>query len=232
MKLPHAFQPRFNPSRRVRNLSARLISHSFGTVIRLGIERRMGMNLSALLAMVMALVGCATSGGRDSRPSFTQAYKLHVIPGTIELEDFDEGGEGVAYHDLDPENQETKQPPYRKTGVDLEWREAASGKFNLGWTRPGEWLIYTVDVKTAGTYRIDMHVACKGPGGTFHLEFNGVDRTGPITVPDTGGWEHLKPFSHAGVKLTAGRQVMKVVMATGGKSGSIGDIDYLKFVKQ
>jgi hypothetical protein len=30
----------------------------------------------------------------------------------------------------------------------------------------------------------------------------------------------------------AGRQVMKVVMATGGKSGSIGDIDYFKFVKQ
>ena len=158
--------------------------------------------------------------------------KIHVIPGIIELEDFDEGGEGVAFHDLDPENQEKKQPPYRSTGVDLEWREAASGKFNLGWTRPGEWLIYTVDVKSAGTYRIDMHVACKGPGGTCHLEFNGVDRTGPITVPDTGGWEHLKPFSHEGVKLVAGRQVMKVVMATGGKSGSIGDIDYFKFVKQ
>ena len=158
--------------------------------------------------------------------------KVHVIPGTIELEDFDEGGEGVAYHDVDPENQEKKEPPYRKTGVDLEWREAASGKFNLGWTQPGEWLIYTVDVKKAGTYRIDMLVACKGAGGTFRLEFNSVDRTGPITVPDTGGWQHLKPFSHPGVKLAAGRQVMKVVMATGGVSGSIGDIDYFKFVKE
>jgi hypothetical protein len=29
-----------------------------------------------------------------------------------------------------------------------------------------------------------------------------------------------------------GRQVMKLVMATGGVSGSIGDIDYFKFVKQ
>lgn len=190
------------------------------------------MQLTALaMAMAMALVGCATPGG-DSSPSLTRPYKLHVIPGTIELEDFDEGGEGLAYHDLEPENQEKKEPPYRKTGVDLEWREAASGRFNLGWTRPGEWLIYTVDVKAAGTYRIDMHVACKGAGGTFHLEFNGVDRTGPITVPDTGGWEHLKPFSHQGVKLVAGRQVMKVMMATGGKSGSIGDIDYFTFVKQ
>src|SRR5687767_12792151 len=194
------------------------------------------MQLSTLLALVMALalVGCTTSGGTDSNPSPTRPYmgKLHVIPGMIELEDFDEGGEGVAYHDLDPENQEKKEPPYRKTGVDLERRDTASGKFNLGWTRPGEWLTYSVDVKQTGAYRIDMHVACKGPGGTFYLEFNGVDRTGPITVPDTGGWEHLKPFSHQGVKLVAGRQVMKVVMATGGVSGSIGDIDYFKFVKQ
>ena len=174
----------------------------------------MSMQLSALfaLATALALVGCSTSGGGDSWPGPTRPYqgKLHVIPGTIELEDFDEGAEGVAYHDLEPENQEKKEPPYRQTGVDLEWREAASGKFNVGWTRPGEWLIYTVDVKEAGTYRIDMHVACKGPGGTFRLEFNGVDRTGPITVPDTGGWEHLKPFPHEGVKLVAGRQVMKV----------------------
>ncbi len=174
----------------------------------------MSMQLSALfaLATALALVGCSTSGGGDSWPGPTRPYqgKLHVIPGTIELEDFDEGAEGVAYHDLEPKHQEKKEPPYRQTGVDLEWREAASGKFNVGWTRPGEWLIYTVDVKEAGTYRIDMHVACKGPGGTFRLEFNGVDRTGPITVPDTGGWEHLKPFPHEGVKLVAGRQVMKV----------------------
>ena len=173
-------------------------------------ERKRRMQLCAVLMVAVSLVlaGCATSGH----------------------------GEGVAYHDLDAENQEKKEPRYRTTGVDLEWREAASGKFNLGWTRPGEWLIYTVDVKEAGTYRIDMHVACKGPGGRFYLEFDGMDRgvnrTGPITVPDTGGWEHLKPFSHEGVKLAAGRQVMKVVMDTGGTSGSIGDIDYFKFVKQ
>jgi hypothetical protein len=185
-------------------------------------------------AMAMVLIGCTTPGGGAFSPGSTRPYlgKPHIIPGTIELEDFDEGGEGSAYHDLDPENQETKQPPYRSTGVDLEWRESASGKFNLGWTRPGEWLLYTIDVKAAGIYRIDMHVACKGPGGTFHLEFDGVDRTGPITVPDTGGWAHLKPISHAGVKLVAGRQVMKLVLATGGTSGSIGDIDYLRFVRQ
>lgn len=190
----------------------------------------------AQLAIVLALglAGCGAPGRAPASSIASRPYhaKPHVIPGTIELEDFDEGGEGVAYHDAEPENLEKKQPPYRQTGVDLEWREAASGKFNLGWTRPGEWLLYTVDVRQAGLYRIEMSVACQGQGGTFHLEFNGVDRTGPILVPDTGGWEHLKPLSHAGVRLAAGRQIMKVVLATGGTSGSIGDIDCFRFVKQ
>jgi hypothetical protein len=156
---------------------------------------------------------------------------MHQIPGQIETEDFDDGGEGLAYHDLEPKNQETKAAPYRDSGVDLEWREDASGKYNLGWTRPGEWLVYTVEVVESGTYSIDMPVACKGKGGTFHIEFGGVDRTGPIEVPDTGGWQFMKPFSTGGVKLDKGRFVMKVSLDKGGVSGSIGDIDYFKFTR-
>jgi hypothetical protein len=186
-----------------------------------------------IAAISLGLGACASGGGGDSWPGPSRPYKgkIHVIPGTIELEDFDEGDEGVAYHDAEPKNLEKKEPPYRQTGVDLEWREEASGKFNLGWTRPGEWLVYTVEVKEPGTYRIDMHVACKGAGGTFRLEFGGVDRTGPVAVPDTGGWQNLKPFSHEGVKLVAGRFVMKAVMDKPGVAGSIGDIDYFKFTR-
>jgi hypothetical protein len=164
-------------------------------------------------------------------PSRPYQGRLYVIPGAIEAEDFDEGGEGVAYYDMDPENQEKHQPPYRDTGVDLQWREDASGKFNLGWTRAGEWLVDTVDVRESGTYTIEMMVASKNRGGTFHLEFNGVDRRGPIEVIDTGGWKFLKPMSKTGVQLVAGRFAMKIVMDKAGESRSIGDIDYFRFVK-
>jgi hypothetical protein len=182
------------------------------------------------LVLAASLAGC--SAGAESWPGPTRPYKgkVHAIPGQIELEDFDEGEEGAAYHDLEPKNQETK-PPYRQSGVDLEWREEASGKYNLGWTRPGEWLLYTVEVAEAGTYRVDMAVACKGKGGIFRLEFGGKDRSGAIEVPDTGGWQYLKPFSHPGVRLEKGRQVMKVVLEKGGVSGSIGDIDYFRFTR-
>jgi len=186
-----------------------------------------------VLACWLATLGACASA--ENRPGPGRPYKgiVRTIPGMIEAEDFDEGGEGVAYHDTDPENRETHQPPYRITGVDLEYREDASQKFNLGWTRPGEWLIYTVDVREAGTYAIEMMVACDKKGGTFHLEFNGVDKTGPIEIPDTGGWKFLKPFTFEGVKLDqTGRFAMKVVMDKGGVKGSIGDMDYFRFVKR
>lgn len=184
-----------------------------------------------VLGAACVLAGCV-AGETWPGPGRPYQGKVRVIPGTVECEDFDEGGEGVAYHDTEPENRETHAPPYRQTGVDLEWREAASQGFNLGWTREGEWLVYTVDVKEAGTYAIEMMVASNKKGGAFHLEFNGVDRTGPIEIPDTGGWMNLRPFTKEGVKLEAGRFAMKMVMDAKGPSGSIGDIDFFRFVKR
>ena len=184
-----------------------------------------------ILFLLALVVGCA-SASEWPGPSRPYKGRVHTIPGLIEAEDFDEGGEGVAYHDQEPENLEKHQPPYRDSGVDLEWREDASGKFNLGWTRPGEWLIYTVDVRETGTYTIEMMVASDKRGGQFRLEFNGVDKTGPIEVPDTGGWKNLRPFSKTGVKLETGRYAMKLVLEKGGEKGSIGDIDFFRFVKQ
>ena len=170
----------------------------------------------------------------QTAPAASRPFKgiAQVIPGTVEAENFDDGGEGVAYHDREPENQEKKRPAYRESGVDLEWRAAATQEYNLGWTRAGEWLVYTVDVREDGDYRLEMSVASAKPGGTFHIEFDGVDKTGPIAIPDTGGWAHLQPLVHDRVRLGAGRFAMKVVMDAEGPSGSIGDIDYFRFVKR
>lgn len=102
----------------------------------------------------------------ESGPGPSRPFRgvVHAIPGTIEAEDFDEGGEGVAYPDAEPANLEKRGAPDRVSGVDLERRPAASGGCNLGWTRPGEGLVDTVDVRESGTCR---------------LEFGGEDRTGP-----------------------------------------------------
>jgi murein DD-endopeptidase MepM/ murein hydrolase activator NlpD len=168
--------------------------------------------------------------GEPTRPGKPFGGKFHVIPGRIEAEDYDEGPAGVAYEDADVKNNGAD---YRgKVGVDIEPRAEASGGFNLGWTRPGEWTAYTVDVRESGVYDIHIPVACLQKGGTFFLEFNGKNVSGPIQVPDTGAWEILKPFRHESVRLSAGTYVMKARLDTPGERGSIGDLDYFEFVRK
>ena len=153
-----------------------------------------------------------------------------AIPGTVEAEHYDKGDAGVAYVDTTPQNEGAN---YREaTQVDIEKRPDASNGHGIGWTRKGEWLIYSVEVKEAGTYTIEFPVASHKQGGTFHIEFSGKDVSGPITVPDTGGWQKLQTIKKEGVTLTAGTHTMKVVMDTEGASGSIGDIDLYRFIKQ
>ena len=123
-----------------------------------------------------------------------------AIPGVIVAGDFDYGGEGVAYHDSDTGNN---GGAYRPTeDVDIE---IGSEGINVAWISSGEWMDYTVDVASAGTYTITARVAF-GPG-TFHMEFDGVDQTGPIDVAYTGGYQDWVDVS-AVVTLAAGEQIM------------------------
>jgi regulation of enolase protein 1 (concanavalin A-like superfamily) len=131
-----------------------------------------------------------------------------AIPGTIELENFDTGGEGVAYHDNEAANQGGQG---RTTeGVDIE--ACSEGGLNIGWTTTGEWYEYTVNVATAGNYNIDVRAASMFAGGTFHIEFNGVDKTGLFTTVSTNGWQNWTTISKANIALTAGVQVMRVFL--------------------
>ena len=74
-------------------------------------------------------------------------------------------------------------------------------------------------------------MASKKQGGTFHLKFNGMDVTGPLTIPDTGSWQKLVVIRKEGVRLKAGILTMMMLRATDRTTKSIGDIDYVNFVK-
>lgn len=147
------------------------------------------------------------------------------LPGTIELENFDSGGEAVAYHDLSPTNVGTY---YRPTeAIDIE--KCSEGGYEVGWNQPGEWLQYTVNVASSGTYNLDLRAAYGGAnanGGTVHVECDGVDITGAITLPKTGGWQTWQTVTRAGVNLTAGTHALKLVMDSDG-AGSTASTAYL-----
>ncbi len=145
-----------------------------------------------------------------------------AIPGTIEAEQFDTGNEGAAYHDTTGGNA---GGVLRATDVDLE--AASGGGYNVGWVDAGEWLAYTVNVSSAGTYAAQFRVASLGRGGTFHLEMNGANVTGTLTVPDTGGWQSWQTLT-ATVTLGAGTQVARVVFDSPG-AYAVGNLDRIQF---
>lgn len=152
------------------------------------------------------------------------------VPGTIEAEHFDHGGTNLAY--FDKTNNWTYEAwfnPFRfLEHVDIRSSSSASGGYFVTAAQAGEWLRYTVTAATAGTYSVEVKVASNGSGGTFHVEFNGIDRTGPMTVPNTGGaWTVL---TKAGITLGAGPQVIRLVMDRDGASGQVGDFDSLRLI--
>jgi len=175
---------------------------------------------------VFAASGCAT-WTQDGHRSYRTLP--HSIPGTIETENYDAGPPGYAYVDSDEVNHGAHYR--RKTHVDIEARDDASNGHGIGWTRASEWLTYTVDVEETGTYSIEIPVASDRQGGSFHIEMDGVNVSGAIAVPDTGGWTELETIRVDNVELNSGRQVLTLRMDTEGTSGSIGDIDCLRFIK-
>jgi len=112
----------------------------------------------------------------------------------------------------------------RDTAVDIE--RAVEGNYNVGWMAPGEWLLYTVNVGTSGTYRLDLRVAANGSGGQLHVEFDGVNKTGALTIPNTGGWQAWTTISTQ-VTLGSGVQRMRVAVDSAGPTGVVGNLNFI-----
>jgi len=148
-----------------------------------------------------------------------EAYKPHTIPGTIEAEDFDNGCAGDAYYDNDDINQGGQ---YRfSQGVDIE--ECSAGGYNVGWANVGDWMAYTFNVSKTATYQISFYVASSYDSGKFHLESDGVDLTGVISVPNTTGFQNWTVVKKS-IILSAGQHVLKFV-----DEGDLFNIDKMVF---
>jgi alpha-L-fucosidase len=150
-----------------------------------------------------------------------EAYKPHTIPGTIEAEDYDTGCEGDAYYDSDDTNQGGQYRPNQ--GVDIE--KCAAGGYNVGWAHVGDWMAYTVNVSKTATYQVSFHVASSYDSGKFHLESDGVDKTGVILVPNTKGFQNWTVVKNS-IKLNAGQHVLKFVV-----DGDLFNIDKMVLIK-
>jgi hypothetical protein len=151
-----------------------------------------------------------------------------AIPGTIEVEWYDGGGEGITYHDADPQNE--GWACRNAEGVDIETcSDPSGGSFNIAWAENGEWMQYSVNVAQTGAYEMEVRVAMGGTtGGRFHVEIDQTDVSGPIIVPTTGGWQTWVSIRDT-FNIPGGAHSLRLVMDEMGAPYYVGNFNYLKF---
>ena len=152
------------------------------------------------------------------------AGKPFNIPGTLQAEYFDKGGEGAAYHDNDVENRGDAN--YRSAdGVDIV--NGNNGKA-IGYTNTGEWVEYTINVKEAGTYSYEATVSSGTTNSGFSINIRKdktITKLADVKVPQTGNndWDTYKTVEGT-VELEAGEQILRLII-----TGSNCNIDKIKF---
>jgi hypothetical protein len=144
---------------------------------------------------------------------------------TVQAENFDNGGEGVAYHDAETSN--LGGSTYR-IGAGVDVSDFTGGRA-VTYTKAGEWLEYTVTAPAPATYTLSARVASMGAGGTFHVEIDGSDKTGALRATDTKSWDTYADVTKTGIALTAGQHVLRVKMDSVGGHGYTGNFDSFRF---
>ena len=178
------------------------------------------MNRRMLLFCSIAISMLSTTASSQSFLSQYKGLPCHdtrhqgspqKIPGRVLCAYYDLGGEGVAYHDADPQNHGSGElNPADGTylnefriheGVDTSYTkferkptQIDDNPFDrivpprdlpyVGWTEPGEWFNITVDVTHAGTYAADF-LYTSNHGATISVDVNGKDATRPLQVQTT-----------------------------------------------
>ena len=117
------------------------------------------------------------------------------LPGTIKIEEYDEGLSGISYYNATRNTSTT--------------------------TKDGQWMEYTVDVKEDGLYTMEVEIASTRTGGMFHLSEYGFDNltffTNITEVPNTGSSTEFQTMRCPMMEpLTAGRHVFCLNIDKGG----------------
>jgi GH35 family endo-1,4-beta-xylanase len=151
-----------------------------------------------------------------------------AIPGVIQAEDFDKGGEGLTFHDSDSNREGDVE--YRKDGEGVDFVKGNGGTA-IGYTAQNEWLEYTVDVKEAGTYSYKATVSSGTTGSAFTLGLKGLAGTynlARVNVQQTGNndWGTYKvQEGKLSRKLEAGQQIFRITI-----NGANCNIDKIELI--
>ena len=149
----------------------------------------------------------------------TKPYVLHSIPGTIPSAYYDVGARGLSYSDSDYWNDGdggyNDGWVFRNDGVDVEGSDNLNIPYTVGWTEAGEWLGYTIQDVSPGTYNVTFSIAAPNSGGIFYAQLSGQN-LGVIDVPATGGWYNWEDLPAQTITLSEGEKFLKIQIVQAG----------------
>lgn len=140
----------------------------------------------------------------------------HIVSDTKELvlpmKNFDIGGPDNAYHDSDDVNSfgtrhREDNGDINSPGVDIYHDGCIASIYG------GEWLLFSIQVETPGTYGIQVSTA--GPAvGKIDLEIDEIHKSGSLVMPTSGNWSVWKwgPEQPYEVELVKGTHTIKVIL--------------------
>ena len=130
------------------------------------------------------------------------------IPGILQAEDFDDGGQDFTYFDSTPTN--TGGAYRTNVVVDIEARD--DGGFQITDVAGGEWLEYSIDVAETGTYEAVIYVATELGGGRLRLSVGELQGE-LLRTTTTGDGQTLAPIVTT-LPLEAGTQILRLNLLT------------------
>ena len=155
------------------------------------------------------------------------AYKTVSLPGTIQAENFDKGGADFTFHDSDTEDEGGAGYRSDNEGVDIV---TGNGGHAIGYTANGEWLEYSVNVKTPGEYSFTATVSSGNSGSGFSIglvDGNKVTNLANVSVPQdaNGSWDNYTTVKGKLSKhLDVGKQIIRITI-----TGAYCNIDKIQF---
>ncbi|WP_370979811.1 carbohydrate-binding protein [Agaribacterium sp. ZY112] len=177
-----------------------------------------------LLIDDLRLYGANGPGNSTPSPSPTptlpvtpnqSAYVNHFIPGRIQAEDYDIGGQGIAYSDANNGNSGGAYRP--EESVDVQSSSDGSDAYNVGWTSAGEWLEYSVADIAAGNYDVKLRVAASGSSSGKKLIAKLDGQTiAEFNFSGTNGWQNWKTITLKNIRLnSASNKILRLEFETG-----------------
>ncbi|HOT74053.1 MAG TPA: DUF5010 C-terminal domain-containing protein [Anaerohalosphaeraceae bacterium] len=147
----------------------------------------------------------------------------HAIPGRIEFEDYDIGGQWISYYDRTDTNGYQQYRP--DEAVDI-MAVNDSGTGYAVYAEAGEWLDYTCDIQ-AGIYTIIVRSASTYGAQQGVLSLNG-QTVATVTLPSTGGWNKWASTEVSDVYLPGGPgQTLRFTL-----NSFTAMLNFMEFVRQ